>query len=520
MNEREDTVTHQNLANGRAPWARSRMIHVRKYILNIMSALALMSLVPGSMLLGQTAAPNPMQQKVAVSPPVQAAGPWSGDFDGILKRHYLRALVTSSKTQYYVVNGVQHGSTYEFLHEFEEWVNHKYPPKENLRFHVIFVPVSHDQILARLTGGRGDLAVGTLTITPGRLKVVDFSDPLATRVKEIAVTGPHSPELHSVDDLSGQEVFVRKSSSYWEHVEALNAKLRSEGKAIVKLRAAPEDLEDEDLLEMLNAGLVPITITNAYLPKIWAPFYTNIRPHPDILLDDSGQIGWAMRKNSPKLMNVVNEFVTSHKQGTVFGNSVIARYAMSPKMLKNAVAPGELEKFQETAALFQRYGSQYNMDYLLMMAQGYQESTLDQNAKSQVGAIGVMQLMPATGDQMKVGDIHQEEANIHAGVKYIRFMVDKYFASEPMDDTNKILFAFAAYNAGPGRIHSLREEAAKKGLNPNVWIDNVELIAAARIGMETVTYVANIYKYYIAYKLVAEREDERKRAKEALENGP
>jgi len=256
------------------------------------------------------------------------------------------------------------------------------------------------------------------------------------------------------------------------------------------------------------------------LPKIWAPFYTNIKPNPQVLVDDSGQIAWAMRKNSPKLMSVLNEFVKTHKQGTVFGNMVIGRYAQSPKMLKNAVAPGELKKFQETAASFQKYASQYKMDYLLMMAQGYQESTLDQNAKSQVGAVGIMQLMPATGDQMKVGDIHKEEANIHAGVKYIRFMVDKYFANEPMDDTNKILFAFAAYNAGPGRIHSLREEARKKGLDPNVWVDNVELIAAARIGVETVTYVANIYKYYIAYKLVAQREEERKRAKEALENGP
>jgi membrane-bound lytic murein transglycosylase MltF len=492
--------------------------NVRKYIPHICLCALALACLPAT-ILGQTALSSPVQQKT-VSPPVQAAGPWSGDFDGMLKRHYLRALVNSSKTQYYVVNGVQHGSSYEFLHEFEEWVNHKYPPKENLRFHVVFVPVSHDQILARLTGGRGDLAVGTLTITPERLKVVDFSEPLATGVKEIAVTGPHSPELHSVEDLSGQEVFVRKSSSYWEHVDALNAKLRSEDKAIVKLRAAPEDLEDEDLLEMLNAGLVPITITNAYLPKVWAPFYTNIKANTDVAVDDSGQIGWAMRKNSPQLMNVVNEFVKTHKQGTVFGNSVIARYALSPKMLKNAVAPGELEKFQETADLFQKYGSQYNMDYLLMMAQGYQESTLDQNAKSQVGAIGVMQLMPATGDQMKVGDIHQEEANIQAGVKYIRFMVDKYFANEPMDDTNKILFAFAAYNAGPGRIHSLREEAAKKGLDPNVWVGNVELVAAARIGIETVTYVANIYKYYIAYKLVAARDEERKRAKEALENGP
>jgi membrane-bound lytic murein transglycosylase MltF len=461
-------------------------------------------------------AQNPQSQSKSTVAPALQAPPWSGDFDGMLKRGFIRALVASSKTQYYVINGVQHGSSYEYLKAFEDWMNHKYPPKaKNIRFHVVFVPVSRDQLLPRLAAGKGDLAAGTLTITPERQKLVDFSDPLVTGVKEIAVTGPHSPELHSADDLSGQEVFVRKSSSYWEHLEALNAKFQSNGKGPVKLRAAPEDLEDEDLLEMLNAGLVSIVVTNAYLPKLWAPFYTNIKPNLDVVLDSSGQIGWAMRKNSPKLMAVVNEFVKTHKQGTLFGNGVIARYAQSPKMLKNAVAPAELKKFQETAVFFQKYATQYNVDYLLMMAQGFQESTLNQEAKSAVGAIGVMQLMPPTGEQMKVGDIHQEEANIHAGVKYIRFMVDKYFANEPMDDTNKILFAFAAYNCGPGRVHSLREEAAKKGLNPNVWFDNVELIAAERIGMETVTYVANIYKYYVAYKLVAEREAERKKAIES-----
>jgi membrane-bound lytic murein transglycosylase MltF len=470
--------------------------------------------------LGQTA-PAKQQTSPHVSAPALQAPPWTGDFDAMLKRRFIRVLVASSKTEYYVINGVQHGSSYEFLKAFEQWINQKYPQKDkSLRFHVLFVPVSRGQIFPRLTAGRGDLAVGTLLITPERLKIVDFSDPLVTGVKEIAVTGPGSPELHSFDDLSGQEVFARKSSSHWEHLEALNEKFRGEGKALVKLRPAPEDLEDEDLLEMLNAGLVPIVVTDAYLPRIWQQFYTNIRANPDVMLSDSGKIAWAMRKNSPQLMAAINAFVKTHKQGTEFGNSVIARYGQNAKALKNAVAPGELKKFQETAALFQKYATQYNLDYLLMMAQGYQESTLDQNATSLVGAIGVMQLMPPTGDQMKVGDIHQEEANIHAGVKYIRFMVDKYFANEPMDETNKILFAFAAYNAGPGRIHSLREEAAKKGLNPNIWIDNVELIAAARIGMETVTYVANIYKYYIAYKLVAAREEERKKAKEAVENGP
>jgi len=483
-----------------------------------LSTLLIFQSLAACVAFGQTKAPSPGQTNQAPAAPRLQAPPWTGDFDAMLQqRRFIRVVVAYSKSQYYVINGVQHGSAYEYMKAFEDWVNLKYPQKvKNTKIHVVFIPVPRDRQLPRLIEGRGDLATGTLEITPERSKIVDFSDPLVIGVKEIAVTGPHSPVLHSIDDLSGQDVFVRKSSSYWEHLDALNARFKSQGKAQIKLRLAPENLEDEDLLEMLNAGLVPIVITKAYLPNLWAKIYTNIRPNPDVVLDASGQIAWAMPKNSPKLKEATDQFVKTHKQGTAFGNAVIERYAHSDKMLKNAVAPAELEKFQETVSLFQKYGSQYNLDYLLMMAEGFQESTLNQEAKSGVGAVGIMQLMPATGEQMKVGDIHQKEANIHAGVKYIRFMVDKYFANERMDDTNKLLFAFAAYNAGPGKIHSLREEAAKKGLDPNVWFDNVEFIAAARVGMEAVTYVANIYKYYVAYKLVAEQEEETKKAKESL----
>ncbi len=127
-----------------------------------------------------------------------------------------------------------------------------------------------------------------------------------------------------------------------------------------------------------------------------------------------------------------------------------------------------------------------------------------------------MQVMPATGQEMKVGDITKLESNIHAGVKYIRFMIDQYFANEPMDRLNKGLFAFAAYNAGPNRIQSLRKEAAKRGLDPNKWFYNVELVVSEKIGRETVTYVANIYKYYVAYKLIEEETEERRKSKEAV----
>jgi membrane-bound lytic murein transglycosylase MltF len=179
---------------------------------------------------------------------------------------------------------------------------------------------------------------------------------------------------------------------------------------------------------------------------------------------------------------------------------IFRRYLLNTQYVKGTQAADE--RFRAVVAMFRKYGGQYNLDWMLMAAQGYQESRLDQNARSHVGAIGVMQVMPATGQELAVGDITKIDPNIHAGVKYIRFMIDKYFANEPMTDLDKGLFAFASYNAGPGRIRQLRREAARRGLDPNVWFNNVERIAAERIGRETVTYVSNIYKYYVAYLLI------------------
>ncbi len=489
--------------------------------LALAASILLVHLVAGSVASAQTNTPPASPPNQGVSAPALQAPPWTGDLDGMLKRRYIRALVAYSKTQYYVVKGVQHGSSYEFLKAFEDAINKKYPQKQkNIRIHVVFVPVSRDKMFSRLAEGRGDLAVGALTITPDRLKLVDFSDPLVAGAKAIAVTGPDSPALTTLEDLAGKEVFTRPSSSYWEQLQTLNAKFKSEGKPLVILRAAPEDLEDEDILEMLNSGLIQVAVTHAYLPKLWAQIFPKIRPQEDIVISDNESIAWAMRKNSPQLRSAVNSFVATHKRGTVFGNTVIQKYAINTQMLKSATSPADLQRFEQTVALFRKYGAQYNLDYLLMMAEGFQESSLNQEAKSKVGAVGIMQLMPATGEQMKVGDIAQTEANIHAGVKYIRFMVDKYFANEPMTDTDKLLFAFASYNAGPGRVHALRVEAAQKSFDPNVWFDNVEVIAASRIGVETVTYVANIYKYYLAYKLVALRQEERSKALQQLQSKP
>ena len=175
--------------------------------------------------------------------------------------------------------------------------------------------------------------------------------------------------------------------------------------------------------------------------------------------------------------------------------------------MENALDSRELQKFRDTAPLFRKYADRFEFDWLQIISQAYQESRLDQSVRSHAGAVGIMQLLPSTAADSNVGipDISVLENNIHAGNKYLRFIRNSYFEPEAMSDLDKTLFSFASYNAGPARIAGLRAEAEREGLDPNVWFDNVELIAARRIGRETVDYVSNIYKYWIAYRLSREQ---------------
>ena len=407
---------------------------------------------------------------------------------------------------------------YEMGEAFEQYLNKKFPHrKKNIKTHVVFVVTPRSDAITKLNDGWLDMLVGGITVTPDRQKRVDFSDPVFKNVNEIVVMGPTSPQLSSVDDLSGKEVFARKTSAYWENLQRLSERFQKERKPEVILRAVPEDLADEDLLEMVNAGLLSTTVVNDWTANLWKKLLPNLQVRTDLAIAQGEFTGWAVRKNSPKLLACINEFLKTHAQGTAFGNQLITKYIGSTNMLRQAVSTENMKRFEHTANVFRKYSDTYGMDYLLMMAQGYQESGLNQEAKSPVGAVGVMQLMPATGAEMKVGDINQMDPNIHAGVKYFHTMVDKYYGNEPMDEVNKVLFTFAAYNCGPGRVNRLRAEALQKGLDPNIWINNVEFVAADRVGSETVNYVSNIYKYYVAYKLIAARDEQRRKAKQTLQ---
>jgi len=407
---------------------------------------------------------------------------------------------------YWMDKGKKSGFTYDLMMLFEKEINKRYlPRKKHLKTRIVFIPVSKERLIPGLLEGRGDIAVADISITPRRKRLIDFSDPYAGHINAIVVTGPTSPTIKSVVDLFGKEVYVHSSSSYQEYLEKLNFYLTEAGFAPIKLKKIPEQLRGEEILEMLNAGLIQITVMDDYKAKLWSKVFPKLVLHDDIVLKEDDEFAWMIRKNSPKLKKEINLFIKRHKEGTRLGNILIKRYVDHFKFEKPAITQKRLQAFDKVVDVFKKYAKTYDLNYLLMIAQAYQESKLNQKAKSRVGAIGVMQLMPATGKSMKVGNIKKLDPNIHTGIKYHRWIIDHYFKDTKIDRLNQTFFAFAAYNAGPNRIRRLRKVAKKRGYDPNVWFNNVEVIAAEKIGAETVTYVSNIYEYYVAYYLYKER---------------
>jgi membrane-bound lytic murein transglycosylase MltF len=433
-----------------------------------------------------------------------------GDLDSIIARGYIRVLVPYSKTYYYVEGMKRYGLAYELGNLFEKELNKqlKYnPPK----IRVVFIPVSRKHILPLLTGGHADMIASGFTITPEREKEVDFSTPTVTGVKYVVVGGPSAPAIHSVADLAGQHVFVRENSSFQGSLTRLNESLRKAGHKPMSIDFTDPYLESEDMLAMVNQGMIPFTVVAEDMGTLWNNLYTNLKVYTNIAVDSNVSYGWAVRKNSPRLKAVLNKFVSTIKKGTTTGNMLYDKFLKNQSRLRNANSREALADLERYKTLFKKYGQTYSLDWLLLSAQAFQESQLKQQTVSHMGAVGVMQLLPSTAAHppINIPNIKIADNNIHAGVKYMRYLIDQYFAKEQIDVLNEQLFALAAYNCGPGNMRKLRRGAMERGLDPNVWFGNVEILAAHHIGRETVQYVSNIYMYYRCYQALQRYKDMR-----------
>ncbi len=447
---------------------------------------------------------------------------WKGDLDAMLERRVIRVLVPYSRTLFFSDRGHERGITADLVREFERFLNAKHSARLGKRpVTVVLVATTRDQLLSGIEEGLGDIAAGNLTITDARRERVDFVrlTGLST-VKEVVVAGPTAPALERLDDLSGRTVYVRASSTYAESLDALNGRLKTGGRAPVQVTPLPEALEDEDVLEMLNAGILELTVVDDWKARIWAKVLPKIRVRTDLSLRDEGQIGWAIRKGSPQLAAELAGFFTATSRNWGGFDSRIASFERRIKQITNNARSQDVQRFDKTIGLFDKYGEKYGFDPLLLTAQGFQESKLRQEVRSPAGAIGVMQVLPSTATDLKVGDITQLEPNIHAGTKYMSQLMTRYFPDASFDAVNRPLFAFASYNAGPGAIARLRRETERRALDPDRWFNNVEVVVAEKIGIETTTYVRNIYKYYVAYRLLVSAREAQRAAREKAVQTP
>jgi membrane-bound lytic murein transglycosylase MltF len=434
----------------------------------------------------------------------------------MIERHEIRALVVYSRSAFFYDKGQPRGIAFEALREFETFINQKFNTGA-LKVQVTFLPTPYEDLEKSLLEGKGDLIALGVAVTPERQQHVEFTVPVATGITQVVVTGAGGPALNRLDDLGGKEVYVNPFTVQYGLLQQLNETLKQQGKPQVKLKAADPNLGEEDLLEMANAGLIKITVGNSLRAEFWSKVFNHITVHPNLTLGGQEDLAWVLRKNSPKFKAVLDEFVEGHRVGTSFGNTVLRRYLRDTKWVKNPTSQDEMKKFRAYVKLFKKYGSEYDFDYLMLMAQGYQESMLNQNLRSHRGAVGVMQVIPksAAASPINITNVNNPDNNIRAGAKMLRSIQDVYLKGD-IDPLNKTLLAFAAYNAGPTRISRLRKQASAEGLDPDKWFGNVELVVAKEVGQETVHYVGNIYKYYVAYKLAAEQSQLTEKAKAAF----
>ncbi|MUI55269.1 transglycosylase SLT domain-containing protein [Aliivibrio fischeri] len=431
---------------------------------------------------------------------------YKGDYNEISKKGVIRVLVSMEVGFYQVSNGKPIGIISEFLSHFE-----RHLAKKNDHTHIRIIPVSDDDLIWSLKAGFGDIAVGHLAITKARLRHIDFSTPTIKDSEEWLITAKGHAPITELADLSGKEIWVKGSSSYFETLQNINDQLTSNNMAPMDVHFLEESLGDNEVLEMVENKLLPATVIENYRAILWKKIIPNIQYHEEFPLKQDINIAWAVRKNSPQLTNVVNQYITKIKKGSFLGNLIYKKYLNDEKWLAKILQTDNIDKLYELSDLFKHYSSMYNLDWQLTSALAYQESRLDNKAVSHKGAVGIMQVLPSTAKDkhVQIDNIYTLENNIHAGIKYLSFVHKRYFDKPEISADDQLYFSLAAYNAGPAKIRRIRKKAQEQGYDPNVWFNNVELMALKYISKEPVHYVSNISRYYVIYKQIVQLKEQK-----------
>jgi len=438
---------------------------------------------------------------------------YTDDLDDLIRRRAIRVLVTMNRTNFFLADAEPRGFQYDLMQKYRDYLRTRVRTR-SWPVLFIYIPTTVEDMIPDLIEGRGDIAAANLTVTPEREKSIAFTSPFFSNVKQVVVHAAAMKDLVGIDDLAGRSVYVKAGTSYVDNLKNLNESFGSRGLDPVTIVELSATLSADDVLELVNAGIIGITVADGHYAEAWDDVLPEIIVRPDLIVHEGGSIAWAVRKDNPELRKSLSVITSKHRRGSLIGNIFFQRYYQNVKWIESPLTETQVERLHELQDLMEEYGEKYGFDWLMLSALAFQESRLDNEVRSQAGAVGLMQVLPTTaeGPPISIPDVHLLENNIHAGTKYLAFLRENYFNEPAISPADKVDFTLAAYNAGPNRITRLRKAAEQAGLDPNVWFGNVEQIARRVIGRETVDYVANINKYYIAYKLAGQLWVERTKA--------
>ncbi|HVP68358.1 MAG TPA: transporter substrate-binding domain-containing protein [Anaeromyxobacteraceae bacterium] len=427
--------------------------------------------------------------------------PFTGDLPEIWRRGQLRVLVPYSHTEFFVSKGRPGGYDYEMALRFQQYLNAR-RPKDAAALSIVFAPTPVEQVLPDLLAGKGDVAAGLVMVTPMRRQVVAFAQPHITGLDQVVVRHKAAAPIRSLEELSGRPVHVLAGSSHAERLKSLNERLSAGGREPAQVLELAAPASPEDVLHMVSAGIFQYAISDGFVAQEWSQVLPGLVVEATARVSSGDEVAWAVRPANRELLAALNGYVSQHShEARVTAAVLFRKYYQSRKPVLNPIGPEHITRVRDLSPFFREAGEKYGFDWLLLCAQALQESQFDPRARNRSGAVGLMQVLPNTAQQMGYPDVESPRMNVLAGAAYLNHLRQVYFAEDGLDPAEKIYFSLAAYNAGPHVVRELRARARHLGLDPARWFGHVEVVAQHVIGDETVDYVANISRYYLAYRL-------------------
>ena len=408
----------------------------------------------------------------------------------------LRVLVNQSRNSSGEVKGEPVGVEYYRLRALEHYLNARVGDGQEIYLKII--PRAKEQLLGALQRGEGDLAAPGELLDPSVVRGVDASAPVVDQVPLQLVGRKGERSYSRVEQLSGRTIALTSASAAGPAIQVINQQLALRKRAPIKVEWVDPTLAVEDVLEMVQAGIYPLTVVERPIAQRWARVMPKLRVDSKLQLARPDAMRWYVRKDAPMFQAAVDRFLAGYRapdnQDAAFERIYRRQYRVH-----NPLARKDRQRLESLRPVLQKHGGDQQFDWLNLAALAFKESTLDPKARGSGGAHGLMQITPSAAQRVGVSNTATVDGNVQASARYLAMLRRKFFASPQLNERERMAFILAAYNLGPERVQAMRAEARRRGLNGNQWFFQTERVAMEQVGMGPVNFVNSVNKYYLAF---------------------